>query len=110
MIVKKGVNHTLIKPKAKDFDTFLAEFDALFKGLNQANLILDLSKITNNSAKNINQLLPLIKQSKLLKKSFIVVAQAIDIESVSNQITCTPTLLEAEDILEMEMIERDLGF
>lgn len=110
MIVKKVTNHTLIKIKAKNFETFLAEFDKTYQAFKQDHLILDLSKITDISAKNINKLLPWIKQSKLLKKSFIVMAQNIDIDSVLKQIICIPTLLEAEDTIEMEAIERDLGF
>jgi hypothetical protein len=38
------------------------------------------------------------------------VADNIDFNSVPSKMTLVPTVLEAHDIIEMEEIERDLGF
>lgn len=40
----------------------------------------------------------------------VIVADAIDFNTVPQTITVVPSLLEANDIIEMEEIERDLGF
>jgi hypothetical protein len=50
------------------------------------------------------------KHIKKNKKSFVVVATAIDFNNVPTSITTVPSILEAHDIIEMEEIERDLGF
>jgi len=44
------------------------------------------------------------------KKSFVVVAEDADFNELTDVIIVAPTLLEANDIIEMEEIERDLGF
>lgn len=44
------------------------------------------------------------------KKSFVIVVTGADFNELSEEITVVPTLQEAHDIIEMEEIERDLGF
>jgi hypothetical protein len=52
----------------------------------------------------------LSKKHKKEKKSLVLVTDAIDFNAVPTTVTVVPTLLEAHDIIEMEEIERDLGF
>jgi len=52
--------------------------------------------------------LEVTKIQKTNNKSFVVVKNGIDIDKISELLNITPTLVEAEDILEMEAIERDL--
>ncbi|NQW36156.1 MAG: hypothetical protein HQ471_04030 [Flavobacteriales bacterium] len=110
MFVEKKENYTLIKFESQNFEAFFNDFDAVYNSQKQNHLIVDLSIIIDTTTENINKLLVWTTQSKALKKSFIVVVQNIDVDLVSEKITCTPTLLEAEDTLEMEAMERDLGF
>jgi hypothetical protein len=44
------------------------------------------------------------------KKSFVLVVDNVDIDKLPLKMTVVPTLMEAHDIIEMEEIERDLGF
>jgi hypothetical protein len=44
------------------------------------------------------------------KKSFIILNSNIDIDTISEELRVVPTLQEAEDMIQMEDIERDLGF
>jgi hypothetical protein len=44
------------------------------------------------------------------KKSFIIVISDLDYNAVPDTLTVVPSILEAHDIIEMEEIERDLGF
>ena len=48
--------------------------------------------------------------SKAKNKSFILIKRGIQIENFPENLNIAPTLQEAKDILEMENIERDLGF
>ena len=52
----------------------------------------------------------LTKLHKKGKKSLVLVTDTIDFNAVPVSVTVVPTLLEAHDIIEMEEIERDLGF
>jgi len=40
----------------------------------------------------------------------VVICKTIDIDAVPDELAVTPTLTEAEDIIEMDIIERELGF
>ena len=44
------------------------------------------------------------------KKSFILVTPEIDFNAVSHKLAVVRSLQEAHDIIDMEEIERDLGF
>ena len=44
------------------------------------------------------------------KKSFVVVSDKVDLDIMPDEICIVPTMHEAYDIIEMEDIERDLGF
>jgi hypothetical protein len=55
--------------------------------------------------------LPSVIEHKETKSSFIVLANGIHLEELEEQgMNVAPTLTEAEDLMEMEAIERDLGF
>lgn len=79
------------------------------KGKNK-NVILDLSNFTELQ---ISDLLPFQKLSDLHAQSncsFVIVNNAINHNDLPQTLHVTPTLQEAKDIIEMEEIERDLGF
>jgi len=62
------------------------------------------------------QLLELIKLSEIStshrknKHSFVIVSKSIAVDAIPEAMIVVPTLQEAIDVLEMEAIERDLGF
>lgn len=51
-----------------------------------------------------------LKHQQENKKSVVLQCQEFDYDKVPNQISFAPTLPEAYDVIEMEEIERDLGF
>ena len=58
----------------------------------------------------ISLLLEVAASFKQNGMSFVVVKSGIDIDDFPETLNIVPTLQEAEDVLEMEAIERDLGF
>jgi hypothetical protein len=54
--------------------------------------------------------MPLSKIHKKANKSFVIVTSDLDYNAISNKLTVVRSLIEAHDIIEMEEIERDLGF
>lgn len=91
-----------------DFASFMEfQIPAKFKG---QNVVLDLQKYSDF---DLQQLLMFLKTSNLHRKtkhSFVMVNQSIDPDVVPFEMVVVPTIQEAEDIIEMEEIERDLGF
>ncbi|MCW2118468.1 ribonuclease Z [Flavobacterium sp. 7A] len=103
--------HTItIKETQADFTAFLMKVTHQYKSYEEHNLIIDLLPNKEVTIEDIKLLKPLSKQHKKAKKSFIIVADGIDFNAVSTKLTVVPTLLEANDIIGMEEIERDLGF
>ena len=103
--------HTVtIKDTQGDIVSFLMKVTHEYKSFAKFNIILDISLHNNLTIKQINSFLPLSKIHKKAKKSFVLVANEIDFNAVPVNLTIVPTTLEAHDIIEMEEIERDLGF
>ncbi|MEO7976539.1 ribonuclease Z [Flavobacterium sp.] len=103
--------HTVtIKDTQGDVNSFLEKVTQQFKTFEKQNIIIDLTSDSNLSESDVKLFLPLSKQHKKAKKSFIIVVDDFDFNAVSDKLTIVPSLLEAHDIIEMEEIERDLGF
>lgn len=74
------------------------------------NIVLDLLKYTHIALEELLQLLPLSNGHRAQKHSFVIVNDAINPDDIPMELVVVPTLQEAADIIEMEEIERDLGF
>lgn len=108
-VEQKG--HTVtIKDTQGDLVSFLMKVTHEYKTFEKHNMIIDISLYKKLSIKDLNSFLPLSKIHKKAKKSFVIIADDIDFNSISEKLTVVPTNLEAHDIIEMEEIERDLGF
>ncbi|RAR73881.1 ribonuclease Z [Flavobacterium aciduliphilum] len=108
-VEEKG--HTItIRDTQGNLDSFIEKVKNEHGTFKNHNLILDISHhkdLTNDSIRRFEEVSN--KHGKG-KKSFVVVADGIDFNAVPNRLTVVPSLQEAHDIIEMEEIERDLGF
>ena len=107
-VEEKG--HTIIiKDTQGDLTSFILklENDASFS---THNLIIDLSSYKSMLPKDILLFSDFYKKHKKEKKSFVIVASEFDFNANTKKIVVVPSVLEAHDIIEMEEIERDLGF
>jgi len=104
--------HTItIKDTQGDFTVFLTKVTEQYKSFENFNIIIDLLGYKEEIAVNdLKLFLPLSKKHKKSKKSFVVVVADFDYNALPEKFTVVPSLLEAHDIIEMEEIERDLGF
>lgn len=108
-VEQKG--HTVtIKDTQGDLVAFLMKVTHEYKTFEKHNIIIDISWHKNLTVKDVNSFLPLSKTHRKAKKSFVIVADGIDFNAVSTQLLVVPTLIEAHDMIEMDEIERDLGF
>jgi hypothetical protein len=103
--------HTItIKDTQGDFTSFLMKVTHQYKTFENYNITIDLLHHKDLTVNDVKLFLPLSKEHKKAKKSFIVVVSDLDFNAVPDKLTVVPSLLEANDIIEMEEIERDLGF
>jgi hypothetical protein len=107
-VIQKG--HTsILKETEASINDFIEKISNQYTTFEKQNLILDIS---NYSIQNKEMALfeKLAKLHKKAKKSFIIVTNSVDFELVPKYLVVVPTVLEAHDMIEMDEIERDLGF
>jgi hypothetical protein len=110
MKVEQKGHTTTVKDTQGDILSFLEKVTREYNSFKTQNLILDVTHDLNVTLKDIKAFSDLSKLHKKAKKSFVIVAKDIDFNNVPAKLIVVPTLLEAHDIIEMEEIERDLGF
>tara|TARA_R110002124_G_scaffold275446_2_gene445884 strand:- start:1087 stop:1419 length:333 start_codon:yes stop_codon:yes gene_type:complete len=110
MKVNEKGHSVIIKDTQGDFSSFVTKLTNQYKTFESLNIIIDLSQYGALSIADIKLFSLLSKQHKKVKKSFVIVVSNINYNEVPDQLTVVPSLLEAHDIIEMEEIERDLGF
>jgi hypothetical protein len=110
MIVEHKENQTVIKDTHDNIVSFSEDLLNELTDFKDQNVIIDLTHNSNITSNSIKQFVQISKLHKKNNKSFVIVANTIDYNSVPVSLTLVPTILEAHDIINMEEIERDLGF
>ncbi|MDC0177039.1 hypothetical protein OAJ14_02650 [Polaribacter sp.] len=110
MQIEKKENFTIISPDENSFTAFYDAFLIEEKKRPKENIIIRISKNINITTEEFLLFLNIGIQKKENGTSFVIVNSAIDIDDFPESFNVTPTLQEAEDIIEMEAIERELGF
>lgn len=95
------------KENVRDFAEYLEKNHEIFQ---KENVVIDILKYGTLSLEELLAFLELSNKHRRNKKSFVIVNDTINIDRVPEEIVVVPTLQEAEDIIQMEEIERDLGF
>jgi hypothetical protein len=62
------------------------------------------------SLQEIIEFLDISNQHRHAKHSFVIVTNKANLDEMPDELVVVPTLKEAYDIIEMEEMERDLGF
>jgi hypothetical protein len=93
-----------------EIKSFIEELKHSVHDFSKENLVLNLESHKEISTAALNEFIELSASQYAQKKSFIIVNSHLDIETISEELRVVPTLQEAEDMIQMEEIERDLGF
>lgn len=116
MKINKTDNYYHIVPKESEalsgeegFQSFYRSFLKNNSNFNSINLILDFSNIINIDLNKILLFSLASETHRNNNKSFVIVCKGIDFDQVPEELIVVPTFKEAEDIIEIEEIERDLG-
>lgn len=91
----------------KDFASYLEKNHGSYR---EENVVIDILKYGQLSLDQLLAFLKLSNEHRANKRSFVIANDAINIERVPEELILVPTLQEAEDIIQMEEIERELGF
>ena len=107
----------MIKIVENDQYTYISVEKSSFSKLTQElpeissnHLVIELSENIIIVEEKISFFLKAASNLKAKGKSFVIIQKRINIDDFPDVLNIAPTIQEAKDILEMEAIERDLGF
>jgi len=110
MKVDQKGHTTIIRDTQNNVEAFVGKITNEYHVFQGQNLILDVSQDKSLSNIVLAHFKDLAKNHKKAKKSMIIVTDAVDFDKVPNYLNVVPSVLEAHDMIEMDEIERDLGF
>ena len=108
MKIEEKSNYILISDSI-DKNANFEEIEASIKHAKNQNVVLQAS-INDLNNGNINTLISISYEKKANGTSFVIVSKEISVDTIPESLNVVPTITEAEDIIEMENIERELGF
>jgi hypothetical protein len=110
MIIIEKKNYKILRDEKEDAKEFAAYLEKNHSQFANENVVID---ILNHGELSLEELLTFLKVSndhRKNKRSFVIANDAINIDRVPEELILVPTLPEAEDLIKMEEIERELGF
>lgn len=110
MKIETKEEYTLISSESNSFADFAINFEKEYPKLREKHLIIKLSNKLNITNQDFFVLLGRAELHKQNGTTFIVVYKNADVDALPETFNIVPTLQEAEDVLNMENIERSLGF
>lgn len=110
MIVDYDGNICIITQEKATVKTLANNLEVGYHKYKNYHLIINLSSLETIFLEEIVEFLRLNNTHRGDKKSFVLVSNKVNLDEMPDEIVVVPTLHEAYDIIEMEDIERDLGF
>ncbi len=111
MKIDKRDNYTILTDERDDVSNFAHYLERIVpQRYEETNIVVNLLKYSELQLDELLLFLKLSNYQRSTKHSFVFVNDAIDIDDLPEELAVVPTLEEAGDIVEMEEIERDLGF
>lgn len=110
MDIDKTKKYTHLKSGQNDTQDILTEIKNQYSEFKNDHLIVDFSENININIQELLLFLGLSASHREHGTSFVIVCKDIDIDEFPDEINVVPTFTEALDVLEMDAIERDLGF
>lgn len=110
MIFDSEGTTTIITQETASIVEFVKKLEALYDRFKNDNVIVSLTSLNKIPSELIVEFLDISKKHRKAKHSFVILTDKVNLDDIPNEIIVVPTLQEAHDIIEMEEIERDLGF
>lgn len=110
MIFDKDGNITIITQEKASIIELVKKIEVLYERFKNDNVIVNLTSLKPIPLEEIIEFLQLSNKHRRAKHSFVIVTDKTNLDESPDEILVVPTMQEAYDIIEMEEIERDLGF
>lgn len=110
MIIDKKGSITIITQEKFTVVELVKKLEALYPKYKNDNIIIALTSLEKINATEVAEFLQLSNIHRNEKHSFVIISDKIDLDEIPEALVVVPTQQEAFDIIEMEEMERDLGF
>jgi hypothetical protein len=110
MIFDKDGNISIITQEKVSIVELVKKLDVIYNRFKNDNIIVNLTSLKSLTTQDVIEFLQISNQHRKAKHSFVIVTDKIKLDDIPNELVIVPTMQEAFDIIEMEEIERDLGF
>ncbi len=102
--------HTIIEAENDSVVDFSSDLTKRHEEFKTENVIIDLSKYKSLELEELLAFLELSNVHREENKSFVIINKAIPTEKIPDELVVVPTMQEAKDMIQMDEIQRDLGF
>ena len=110
MKINTHENFIIVKENINNFEDFITSLNPKSNvKLSGKNIIIDLLEFDEFSLEKLSLFSELATIFRKYNNSFVIVNNQINLNEIPDDILVVPSLQEAEDIVEMETIERELG-
>ncbi len=110
MIFDKDDNISIITQEKVSIVELVKKLQGIYYRFKNDNIVVNLTSLKQLSTQDIIEFLQVSNKHRNQNHSFVLVSDKIDLDDVPDELIIVPTLQEAYDVIEMEDIERDLGF
>ena len=110
MIFDKTNNTTLITQDKSTVIELVKKLQATYPKFKNDNVIIHMSVLKKLNLQDIIEFLEISNRHRGAKHSFVIVTDQANLDEMPDELIVVPTLEEAYDVIEMEEMERDLGF
>ena len=110
MIFDKDGNITVITQEKVSIVELVKKLQVMYSRFKDENIIINLTSLKQLRAADVIEFLQISNKHRQDSHSFVLVSNKIDLDDIPDELVLVPTLQEAYDVIEMEEIERDLGF
>lgn len=110
MKVTQKEKYMIIEDDLDDIAEFATNITKNHSKFEKENVVLNLLNMPDLNEKDLLLFMELSNLHRLQKKSFVIVGKGVSIDVIPEELFVVPTLQEAEDIINMEEVERELGF
>lgn len=110
MIFDQNENTTTVTQEKASIVELVKKLDASYADFENNNVIINLTSLSKITLEELLEFLQISNKHREANHSFIIVSNKVDLDDIPDEIVLVPTLQEAHDIIEMEEMERDLGF
>lgn len=110
MIFDKDGNISIITQEKASTMELVKKMSVLYNRFKNNNVIVNLTSFKVIPLDDIVEFLQISNRHRKTKHSFVIVSNKVNLDEMPEEMVVVPTLKEAYDIIEMEEMERDLGF